>query len=42
VTGYVAAGWIVGLGAIAAYAARVLRRGRRLTPQVPPEARRWS
>jgi heme exporter protein D len=40
--GYVAAGWVVSLAAIAAYAARTLRRGRVLSRQVAPEDRRWS
>lgn len=40
--GYVAAGWGLSLAALAAYAVRTLRRGRRLAREVPPEARRWS
>jgi hypothetical protein len=39
--GYVVAGYVVTLGGIAAYAGRTLLRGRRLSKQVPPEARRW-
>jgi hypothetical protein len=40
--GYVAAGWIAGLGALGAYALRIVLRGRKLSAQVPPEDRRWS
>jgi hypothetical protein len=40
--GYVAAGWGIALGALAAYAVRTLRRGRALAQQVPPEDRRWT
>lgn len=40
--GYVAAGWAIPLVALAAYAARTLRRGRSLALRVPPEDRRWS
>ncbi len=40
--GYVAAGWAIPLVALAAYAARTLRRGRSLAERVPPEDRRWS
>ncbi len=40
--GYVAAGWVLSLGAIAAYTARTIARGRALSRQVPPEDRRWS
>lgn len=39
---YVAAGWIAGLGTLAIYALRTIRRGRALSAQVPPEERRWS
>ena len=39
--GYVAAGWILTIGGITAYAARTVLRGRQLSKQVPPEARRW-
>ncbi len=39
---YVATGWIAGLGALALYALRTIRRGRALSAQVPPEERRWS
>jgi hypothetical protein len=40
--GYLAAGWGIGLGAIGVYALALVRRGRRLATQVPPEERRWS
>lgn len=40
--GYVAAGWLIPLVAIGAYAAHTIRRGRALARQVPPEERRWS
>ncbi len=40
--GYVAAGWIGTFAAIGGYALVVLRRGRALSRQVPPEERRWS
>lgn len=40
--GYVAAGWIATFGVFGAYAAAVIRRGRRLSEAVPPEERRWS
>lgn len=40
--GYVAAGWSITLLTLALYAVRVLRRGRSLSRQVPPEMRRWS
>ena len=39
---YVVAGWGATTVAIALYAARVIRRGRQLSPLVPPENRRWS
>ena len=38
---YVALGWIVTIGGITAYAVRTIVRGRQLSKQVPPEARRW-
>jgi hypothetical protein len=41
-TGYVAAGWLSALGLVGGYALWVVRRGRRLSRQVPPEERRWS
>ena len=40
--GYLATGWTVSLVAIGLYALRVIRRGRRLSAELPPEARRWS
>lgn len=40
--GYVAAGWVIPLVGLAAYALRMLRRGRALAEQVPPEERRWT
>ena len=40
--GYVAAGWLVTLGALGGYGAAVVRRGRRLSEVVPPDERRWS
>ena len=39
---YVATGWVVGLGTLAIYAVRTVRRGRTLSAQVRPEERRWS
>jgi hypothetical protein len=40
--GYVAAGWIITLGALGGYGVALIRRGRRLSEVVPPEERRWS
>jgi heme exporter protein CcmD len=40
--GYVATGWLVTAALLGGYAAAVVRRGRRLSRQVPPEDRRWS
>jgi hypothetical protein len=40
--GYIAAGWLAAGGLIGGYALFVLRRGRKLSRQVPPEERRWS
>jgi hypothetical protein len=40
--GYVAAGWLGAGALLAGYAASVIRRGRKLSRQVPPEERRWS
>lgn len=40
-TGYIVAAWVVTLGAIGAYAAAIVRRGRKLSRDVPPEDRRW-
>ena len=39
--GYIIAGYALVLGAIGAYIARVLWRGRVLSREVPPEKRRW-
>lgn len=39
--GYLLAGWIIPLGAIAIYAASVLRRGRTAARYVPAERARW-
>ena len=39
---YVAAGWSIPLVVLGLYAMRVLRRGRRLSEQVPAEQRRWT
>ena len=39
--GYIVAGYVLVFGAIGAYVARVLWRGRALSRQVPPEKRRW-
>jgi hypothetical protein len=40
--GYLVAGWGIGLGTLGLYALALVRRGRRLAAQVPPEDRRWS
>lgn len=40
-TTYIVAAWAVTFGGVAAYAAAVIRRGRRLSKIVPPERRRW-
>jgi hypothetical protein len=37
----IALAWVLSLGAIALYAASVVRRGRRLSEQVPESSRRW-
>jgi hypothetical protein len=39
--GYVLAGYSIVFGTLIAYAVRTLLRGRSLSKQVPPEARRW-
>ena len=39
--GYVIAGYAVVFGAISAYVARLLLRGRTLSKEVQPERRRW-
>ena len=38
---YVATGWVVSLGAIAAFTAATIVRGRRLARQVPDREQRW-
>jgi hypothetical protein len=40
--GYVAAAWGGTAALIGLYTLSVLRRGRKLSRQVPPEERRWS
>lgn len=40
--GYVFAGWGISVVVLAAYALHIVRRGRRLARQVPPEERRWT
>jgi hypothetical protein len=40
--GYVAAGWGFAALVIGGYALSLLRRGRKLSRQVPPGDRRWS
>ncbi|HEX6167062.1 MAG TPA: hypothetical protein VFZ30_09765 [Acidimicrobiales bacterium] len=40
--GYVAAGWLATAALIGGYALSVVRRGRKLSRQVPSEERRWS
>jgi hypothetical protein len=39
--GYVLFGWAAAIVGIALYAVLVLRKGRQLSKQVPPEDRRW-
>ncbi len=39
---YVGLGWGASAGALLGYAGWVVVRGRRLSRDVPPEARRWS
>jgi hypothetical protein len=39
---YVISAWVLVLGGLGLYAATVVRRGQRLSRQVPPEDRRWS
>lgn len=38
---YAIAGYVITVGGLAAYAAWILVRGRRLSSRVPPERRRW-
>jgi hypothetical protein len=40
-TGYIVTAWVATFGAVIAYAIAVIRRGRRLSQQVPPDRRRW-
>jgi hypothetical protein len=40
--GFIAAGWLAAAGLVGAYALFIVRRGRHLSPRVPPEKRRWS
>ena len=40
-TGYIVTSWVATFGIVLAYAGAVLRRGRKLSRQVPPERRRW-
>ncbi len=40
-SGYVIAGYGVTVGVLAAYALRVVRRGRALLRSLPPEERSW-
>lgn len=39
---YVTSAWIIVLGGLAVYAVAVVRRGKKLSRQLPPEKRRWS
>jgi hypothetical protein len=38
---YIVLSWVATFGGVGAYAAIIIRRGRRLTPQVDPQRRRW-
>ena len=40
-TGYIITSWVATFGVLIAYAVGILRRGRKLSRQVPPERRRW-
>jgi Heme exporter protein D (CcmD) len=40
--GYVATGWIGSAVVLGGYAVHLVRRGRKLSRQVPSEQRRWS
>ena len=40
--GYAIAAWVIVFGSLASFAVLSVRRGRRLSRQVPPERRRWS
>lgn len=39
--GYVIAGYVFAAASIGGYAVHTVRRGRKLSRQVPPEKRRW-
>jgi len=39
---YVSASWIIVFGGLAAYAVVIVRRGKKLSRELPPEKRRWS
>ena len=41
-TAYIVMAWVVTFGAVGAYAASVIRRGRRLSKVVAPERRRLT
>ena len=38
---FVLGGWAIILGSMALYSWRLIRRGKALTREVPPEHRRW-
>jgi hypothetical protein len=40
--GFIVAGYLASAVAVGGYAWRVVARGRRLTPTVPEERRRWT
>ena len=40
-TAYIVTAWVVSFGAVGGYAVAIIRRGRRLSREVPPERRRW-
>ncbi len=40
-TGYIVLAWVVTFGGVGGYAAAIIRRGRVLSREVPPERRRW-
>lgn len=39
--GYVVGAWAISAVTLVAYVGSILRRGRRLSQQVPPDQRRW-
>lgn len=39
--GYIIVSWVLVIGSVAAYAARLVQRGRTMTRRVPPGRRRW-